>query len=121
MENAGAGVKIPADSQQGDYAKAGFVICNDSYGYTEQINTSFVTSLKHTGERLRRISLCTVRCFGLYQAWFTLMFNICESGAQQGTSVTPHKKITLHASHKTDMRDVPRGVLEKKTKKTPEM
>lgn len=26
---------IPADSQQGDYAKAGFVICNDSYGYAE--------------------------------------------------------------------------------------
>lgn len=72
MEKSGVSVKIPADSLQADYAKAGFVIC-----HTDTLNELIVLTYKHTGvyihERQTDHHLCSVvACFNLYKASFIL-------------------------------------------------
>lgn len=81
---------------------------------TDTLNELTVISLKHAGERLRWISICTI-------GW--LHVSVCIKPAQiyidvqymrvwhtTKKSVTPQKKITLPTKQ---MRDVPWGVLKK--------
>lgn len=78
MEKSGVSVKIPADSLQADYAKAGFVIC-----HTDTLNELIVLTYKHTGVYIHERQTdqhmySVVACFSLYKASFIFTFTVCS-------------------------------------------